>query len=98
MLARREYLSSREQASQLTGANLKNQLSIISAIDRFVVLHMKREMDSKGANTRTPSTEDSAAYNEDNFVEALISQVDEENIEDIIRCQKKSWVLRLYAR
>uniref|UniRef100_A0A915ERI6 KxDL domain-containing protein n=1 Tax=Ditylenchus dipsaci TaxID=166011 RepID=A0A915ERI6_9BILA len=44
--------------------------------------------DSYWSLSKTPSTEDS--FKEENFIESLTSQVDEENIEDIIRNQKKS--------
>ncbi|KAI1729481.1 kxDL motif-containing protein [Ditylenchus destructor] len=42
-----------------------------------------------GTMSKTSSTEE-GSYREENFIESLTSQVDEENIEDIIRCQKKS--------
>lgn len=47
------------------------------------------ETPSSSSISKTPSTED-GSLREENFIESLASQVDEENIEDIIRNQKKS--------
>lgn len=48
-----------------------------------------KETPSTSSLSKTPSTED-GSFREENFLESLASQVDEENIEDIIRNQKKS--------
>ncbi|KAI1721110.1 kxDL motif-containing protein [Ditylenchus destructor] len=59
-------------------------------MDKNISLPGKRSTAATtGTMSKTSSTEE-GSYREENFIESLTSQVDEENIEDIIRCQKKS--------
>lgn len=41
-------------------------------------------------DSKTSSTDGGSPVKEENFVDALLSQVDEDNVNDIIKIQKKS--------